>query len=315
MVNRRISSDLKERALILWEAGWSPEDIRYAFNVSPRSLYRWRTIFEEFGTVTKPPSPLRGRDRIISLGVLDAAKEIFFHDPSVMLDELQWHLAIHHDVAISISALQATLVRAGLTRKMMQKIAKERNEAGRDDYRACIRDPDTFSGTGLEFVTVDESSKDERTLARHYGRSPIGQPAIYSASISMSVRGYIAMRIVEGSMDAFEFFDFIVEDVIPEMNPYPDVQSVLVLDNCRIHHTDLLQEVLNENGIMVLYLPPYSPDLNPIEESFSTWKAYLRRHGEIIHESEDPIAALLESTSCITPEMAEGWFRHAGYIW
>lgn len=73
------------------------------------------------------------------------------------------------------------------------------------------------------------------------------------------------MRIVEGSMDAFEFFDFIVEDVvrtlcylhiafadskkIPEMNPYPDVQSVLVLDNCRIHHTDLLQEVLNENGV------------------------------------------------------------------
>ncbi|KAJ7306927.1 hypothetical protein DFH08DRAFT_720465 [Mycena albidolilacea] len=165
MVNHRISSDLNDRALFLWEAGWSPEDICYAFNVSPRSLYHWRAIFEEFGTVTKPLSPLRGRDRIISLRVLDAAKEIFFHDLSVMVDELQWHLAIHHDVAISISALQATLVRAGLTRKMMQKIAKERNEAGRDDYKACIRDPDTFSGTGLEFVTVDESSKDEQTLA------------------------------------------------------------------------------------------------------------------------------------------------------
>lgn len=224
MGNRRISSDLKERALVLWEAGWSPEDIQYAFNVSPRSLYRWREIFEEFGIPTNPPSPLRGRDRIVSLAVLNAARQIFFHDPSVMLDELQWHLAIHHDVAISISALQATLVRAGLTRKMMQKVASERDEEGREDYRACIQDPDTFSGTGLEFVAVDESSKDERTLARHYGRSPLGLPAIYphqfvrddrfTLTAAMSLKGYIATRIVEGSMDAYEFFDFIVEDVV-----------------------------------------------------------------------------------------------------
>ncbi|KAJ7705751.1 hypothetical protein B0H16DRAFT_1346061 [Mycena metata] len=234
MVNRRISSDLKERALVLWEAGWSPEDIRYAFNVSPRSLYRWRTIFEEFGTVPKPPSHLRGRERIISLGVLNAAKEVFFHDPSVMLDELQWHLAIHHDVAISISALQATLVRAGLTRKMLQKIASERDEAGREDYRASIRDPDTFSGTGLEFPAPysHQFVCDDR----------------FTLTAAMSLQGYIATRIVEGSMDAYDFFDFIVEDVVPQMKPFPDVQSVLVLDNCRIHHTDLLQEVLNENG-------------------------------------------------------------------
>ncbi|KAJ7327505.1 hypothetical protein DFH08DRAFT_710346 [Mycena albidolilacea] len=231
MVDHHISSDLKDHTLFLWEAGWSPKDICYAFNVSPCSLYRWCAIFEEFGTVTKPLSPLCGRDRIISLRVLDAAKEIFFHDPSVMLDELQWHLAIHQDVAISISALQATLVRAGLTCKMMQKIAKERNEAGRDDYKACI----------------------------HYGRSLIGQPAVYSHQFvrnncytnttAMSVQRYIVMCIVEGSMDAFEFFYFIVKNVIPEMNLYPDVQSVRVLDNCRIHHTDLLQEVLNENGV------------------------------------------------------------------
>lgn len=56
------------------------------------------------------------------------------------------------------------------------------------------------------------------------------------------------------------------------MNPFPDSRSVLVMDNCRIHHNETLQDVLNENGIMLLYLPPYSPDLNPIEESFSTCK-------------------------------------------
>ncbi|KAJ7614235.1 hypothetical protein DFH06DRAFT_1146383 [Mycena polygramma] len=110
---------------------------------------------------------------------------------------------------------------------MMKKIAKERNEAGREDYKATISDPDTFSGTALEFVTVDESSKDERTLARHYGRSPSGQPAVYShqfvrdirytLTAAMSMQGYIATRIVEGSMDAYQFFDFIVEDVVRQL--------------------------------------------------------------------------------------------------
>jgi len=82
---------------------------------------------------------------------------------------------------------------------------------------------------------------------------------------------------------------------------------------------------------MLLYLPPYSPDLNPIEESFSTCKisifslslpeesslagkAYIRRNGMTIRDAEDPLLALLDSCGCITAEMAVGWFYHAGYI-
>ncbi|KAJ7615705.1 hypothetical protein DFH06DRAFT_1013155 [Mycena polygramma] len=229
MGNRRISSDIKDCALRLWEAGWATEDICYVLRVSPRSLYRWRKIFEEFGKATKPPSLLRGRDHIVSLAVLTAIRAVFFHDPTVMLDELAWHLAINHDIAISISALQATLVRAGLTRKVLQKVASERDEDRREEYRDCIQNP--------RLLFRAESSEDFVRADR------------YTLTAALSLEGYIATRIVLGSMDAYEFFDFIVEDVLPQMKPYPDVQSVLVLDNCRIHHTDLLQEVLNENGM------------------------------------------------------------------
>ncbi|PBK91210.1 hypothetical protein ARMGADRAFT_932907 [Armillaria gallica] len=58
---------------------------------------------------------------------------------------------------------------------------------------------------------------------------------------------------------------------------------------------------------MILYLPPYSPDLNPIEESFSTCMP-------ILCDDEDPILVLLDACGCITAEMALGWFQHAGYI-
>jgi hypothetical protein len=85
------------------------EEICYAFHVSPSSLHRWQAILNDFGTVTNPPSPLCGCDHIVGLAALTAAKHLYFHDPSIMLDELQWHLAIQHDIPISISALQATL--------------------------------------------------------------------------------------------------------------------------------------------------------------------------------------------------------------
>jgi len=115
------------------------------------------------------------------------------------------------------------------------------------------------------------------------------------------------------------------------MNPFPDEKSVLIMDNCRIHHTNTLQDVLNAAGwltvalipkltllidleVMLLYLPPYSPDLSPIEPSFSTWKANLRRNGGLIQADNDPIHALLDSLGCITAEMARNWFCDAGYI-
>jgi hypothetical protein len=86
-------------------------------------------------------------------------------------------------------------------------------------------------------------------------------------------------------------------------------------------------------GCLILYLPPYSPDLTPIEESFSacmSWlfeviymcaihllfivKAYIRRHANELHQHNDPALSLLEAMSCITADKARGRFKNAGYI-
>jgi transposase len=57
------------------------------------------------------------------------------------------------------------------------------------------------------------------------------------------------------------------------MNPYPQNNSILVLDNCAIHKSAVLREVVEANGQLLIFLPPYSPDFNPIEESFSAGKS------------------------------------------
>ncbi|KAJ7210496.1 hypothetical protein GGX14DRAFT_332466, partial [Mycena pura] len=110
MVNRRISKDLKLCVLRPWEVGWAVGDICWALCVSPSSLYRWRAVMAEWGIPVKPRSPLEGRERLVSLAMLTATKDIFSNEPTVML-----HLVLFHNLPISLSALQATLNRAGLT--------------------------------------------------------------------------------------------------------------------------------------------------------------------------------------------------------
>lgn len=61
------------------------------------------------------------------------------------------------------------------------------------------------------------------------------------------------------------------------MNPYPGCNSVLIMDNARIHHGDMITEICREYGVLVIYLPAYSPDLNPIEKGFSAMKRRLQR--------------------------------------
>lgn len=111
----------------------------------------------------------------------------------------------------------------------------------------------------------------------------------YSIIAALTLDGYITQHIVPGSLDGEEFFDFTTQDLmslifycfeitskvilqLPKMNPYPQDCSVLIIDNCAIHKSAALCEIVEGVGRRLAFLPPYSPDLNPIEESFSLCK-------------------------------------------
>jgi len=98
------------------------------------------------------------------------------------------------------------------------------------------------------------------------------------------------------------------------MNPYPGSNSVIVLDNARIHHDEGLIEYLQAFGIRVEFLPPYSSDLNPIETAFSVIKSFLKKNQDFIENCNDPIYALLVASFHITTAMAEGFFRGTVYL-
>ncbi len=85
----------------------------------------------------------------------------------------------------------------------------------------------------------------------------------------------------------------------------------MVVDNLSAHKGSRIRELLQERGCELLYLPPYSPDLNPIEEAFGKIKGILRKVGARSRESL--IEAMGRALDAITPRDARGFFEHCGY--
>jgi transposase len=97
---------------------------------------------------------LRGRARILTRAVLTAVRTLYASDSDLYLDELVLWLAIHHDIAISISALQETLEKVGLTRKTLHKIAIERDEESRQQWKDMQVSND-FVGDGSHLPSAE----------------------------------------------------------------------------------------------------------------------------------------------------------------
>jgi len=219
MVFRHISKDIKDRALYLLDNDYIPDDVAELLGVHTRSISRWGDNMETFGSVVPPANPLHGRPRILNAEMTNDLATLIQEAPAMYLDEIQDWLALVHDVGISRTALHENIRDCGLTYKMLHKAAAERDEEVRQHWKAEMR----ANWVAKQCVMVDETSKDDRTLFRLYGRSPLGHRAPVPANFvrgqrfsmvaAMGVEGYIATRVVEGSLDGDEFFDFIVNDV------------------------------------------------------------------------------------------------------
>jgi transposase len=219
MVYRQISADMKRRTLQLLDSSWKLQDIADVLGVSPRSVDRWHNNYHTQGRVD-PLSFLQGRRRILSADVVEELCDLIQESPGLYLDEIGLWLALYHDVQISTTGLHDNLRELGLPRKIMRRAAAERDHEFRANWMYHVLN--TY--TAEQMVILDESSKDDRTLIRKYGRAASGDDPVLTVSLDRGIRysilpaltldGYLAVRAVEGSIDGEEFFDFIVNDLV-----------------------------------------------------------------------------------------------------
>jgi transposase len=155
------------------------------------------------------------------------------------------------------------------------------------------------------------------SLARMWGRAFGGSrvngyvPKNYGAGVTilgaMKSNGQLAVLEVRGATDELVMLSFIHEVLSPVMKR----GDVVVLDNLTSHKTKRVRAAFADLGVEVCYLPPYSPDLNPIELCWSKFKALLKQAAARTYASlSEAISDALEK---ITPADTENWTRHCGY--
>jgi transposase len=163
---------------------------------------------------------------------------------------------------------------------------------------------------------VDESGVN-LAMTRVYGRAPAGErvigsvPQNYGPNVTMlgalGVQGLHAVMTVDGATDTDVFRTYVRQGLGPTLTP----GDIVVLDNLRAHKAVGVQQAIARRGARLLYLPPYSPDLSPIEPCWSKVKTALRKAKARTREALD--MAITGALATITNADAHGWFRHCGY--
>ena len=154
-------------------------------------------------------------------------------------------------------------------------------------------------------------------MVRRYGRASRGQK-VYglrpgnsrprTCFLAAQIDGTLqATQLWEGTCNAHIFNQWLEELLCPVLHD----NHVVVLDNAAFHKSNKTQELIEQAGATLLFLPPYSPDFNPIELAFSKLKAILRKAAaRTIHELWQAIAQSLDAFS---PDECKNYFAAAGY--
>ena len=167
-----------------------------------------------------------------------------------------------------------------------------------------------------KLVFVDETGTNTK-MVRAYGRCPKGQRLIgrqpfghwKTTTFTAGLRrnGITAPFVLDGAMNREAFLVYIDKILGPTLRP----GDIVVMDNLPAHKGEEVRKAIEATGAVRLLLPPYSPDLNPIELAFSKLKALLRKAAErTVGGLWDRIGQVLEA---FTPQECANYFRHDGY--
>lgn len=257
---------IREKILSYIANGGKILDALEIFNVSRSSYQRWSISKEKTGSVDCKP-------RVVAPYKInnDALSQYIIETPDAYLTEIAAHFNVTQ------GCISAALERLKISRKKKSMLYQERNREKRAKY---IKEIEIIPYETLLFI--DEAGID-KFLTREYARGIIGKRVYGECSgkryhresfIAGKIDGkVIAPFCYEGTCNT-ELFNFWLENMLlPELTP----GTTLILDNASIHKSEKTKDLISSYNCKLIFLPPYSPDLNPIEKVWAQLKAIIRK--------------------------------------
>jgi transposase len=306
---RPFSDDLRLRIHEARQAGEPTSEVADRFGVSTAFVRRLEQRFRLTGCLTPRP---HGGGRAPKLADREGdLRRAVRQRPDATPAE--------HRERLRLPASRVTVWRAmrrlGLTRKKKSTHASERDRPDVAEARRLW--PEKVAGVDpQDLVFLDETGANT-AMQRTHGYAPKGRRVVASAPLggwkavtfvgALTAGGLVAPWALEGAMNGAWFLAYVEQILVPALRP----GMVVVMDNLPGHKVDGVREAIEGAKCRLEYLPPYSPDMNPIEKAYSKLKRALRdwaaRTVEGIYE------ALREIVTRFGPAECLNYFRHCGY--
>lgn len=275
----KIPPDQIERLKALWAQGDTNRTAARKTGICRRAVDDRKlnlTLFGEAYTRWVPPGP-----RPLLTYEQEEFVMAFIKDkPTALRSEIVWLIYDEFELACSESFVSKLIKKHKFSRKKAACKALEASDELRDNWK------ELQGAMPLRRICcVDENASNKRTSWRKYGYSPVNTPCQdqggskrskrWSILPAITYRGYLANPLIyQGSIKAQDYEDWLEFFVVKQLAR----GTFLVMDNALIHHGPRFQQLCEDNGIILRYLPTYSPDFNPIDLSFNTLKAWIRKN-------------------------------------
>ncbi len=304
------SGDLRERVIDAVETGASRREAAERFEVSVSSAIKWLQRWRDRRSAA--PKPRGG-----SISPLEefAAEVLALIDEQPDLTLVETVTALRkRRIKTSRSSLWRFLDRHGITyKKSLQAAERQRADVARA-RRRWIREQGMLDPARLVFI--DETAV-STNMVRLRGRAPSGIRVIGAVPLGTwkTITFVAALRhnkmtapmVVEGAMNGEMFLAYVEQCLVPTLQR----NDIVVMDNCRIHLVAGIREAIEKARATLRYLPKYSPDLNPIEMSYSKFKALMRKAAaRTVPALNRAIRSFIPQ---ISPQECANYFSHAGY--
>jgi transposase len=298
--------------------------ISHIFGPKPRTINRWYSLFIRKGVVRENKAA-RKTSRWPNNVLQEVLRYVKDH-PTFFLEELQSFVVDNYPLLTNVSL--PTICRVlnfdlGLSRKVLTKAARECVPQEILNYKAKLKALYSFPE---QMIFLDETSKDGRHAYRRYAWSRKNTPAIVSLPFSrgnrrsvfaaLDFRGFVAWESIPGTFTRHVFHEAFVKHVVPLLNPWPLPRSIVVLDNAKIHLYKDLEDAIHQTGARLLFLPPFAPQLNPIETCFGLLKRWVQRYANLVFPLYPDAVLEIAMKKCTVQENNGGVinvFSHSGY--